>query len=495
MIKKIKKKSAERNVKRKKYFIYTTAGCSCILLLTLILTIFVSRGGNAGGRPLPAGPETALNKPLDLRELVEFRKRDQVLIDELISDPDEKRRGDKALKQWEALWPCYLAWSEQYTMAEGIKIYGPRASAWLNEILWAMIQREDMVHGSTNKWASKPPRERAPKADHWFSLGGLDGDPYDWAAFEEEKGMQILTMSDGEVTEKAKSVLANIQFPFSSGVFKDVEIYVYPSHALFSNKTTKGMYNPAITSDRCYTPVAGDYGKPNVIRVIIAGIENIDKERTVPHELAHAWFRVMQKHGGKGILSAWAKNRAPFIPADVDPESLSDEYKAVGGWGDRVEEVMAEDFADVFFAGESKETMRHSWPKITSPQVLARLMEFFAIHPQTVGELNVQPDLHINPVPRLVRGDNINITGKAKPGREVRASTKFASSSVAIGSDGNFSINISLEGLKKNAKLMEVEMEIPQAGVKHSKYVGETLPVVTVASGDFKLSLAIDPRE
>lgn len=367
-----------KNKEKKNYRLYAAAGGICVLLFALILAIFVFRGGNAGGQPLPPEPGSVLSEPVDLSALADFRKRDQKLIEALLSEKDKERKKDTAVRQLEALAPLYLAWSDQYAKAEGsIKVYGPRAAAWLNEILWAMMQREDILHGLGRNWTSQPPKERAPKADYWACVGGLDGNPYLWSVFEKGRGDDVLRIPESEAREKVISALKGIKYPFSNGVFSGVEIYVLPSHGMFDEDTTFGKCAVGRTTGKGYTPEDNDrfYNGPKQVRVVIAGIENTNKEN-ISHELAHAWFRLMQNHGGKGILVAWAECRKPYVPARIDPENLSDDYKAAGAWGERPEEVMAEDFVYLFASAKQSET-RHEWPEVKDPLVLSRLKRFF----------------------------------------------------------------------------------------------------------------------
>lgn len=358
---------------KKNYWLCVAAGCMCALLVALV---FASR--ESGGQPLPPGPESVIGRPIGFRALVDFRNKDRKAIERLLSEQHEELRKDTALRQLEALVPFYLSWSEQCSVAEGgIKVYGPRASAWLNEILWAMVQREDILHGVGRNWKSQPSRERAPGARYWTTLGGLDGDPYLWSVFIGGDGDKTLEIPEEEAREMVINALKNIKYPFDNMVFSGVEIYVLPSQGMFEfdKNTSYGKCAVGRTTGKGYSPEDMDRFRtgPRQVRVLIAGVDGINKENTLCHELGHAWVRVLQNHGAKGILAAWAEWRKPYIPEGIDTASLDDDYKATGGWNERPEEVLAEDFVRLFGGGKG----RDNWPVVEDLKVQEGLARFF----------------------------------------------------------------------------------------------------------------------
>lgn len=350
------------------------AGGICCLFASVLM--FVSfKKEEFGRQPLPPEPADTIIKPVDFEALMRYRSLDQVAIKKLLSE-DEKHRNEAALKQLETLVPFYLSWANECTVTEGgLKVYGPRAAVWLNEILWSMAQREDILHGYGRYWESRPPKERAPGARYWFSLGGLDGNPYIWSI--EGKTSEI---PEEEARSAVVSALKDIKYPFcnkiGNKIFSGVEMYVLPSAGMFDNSTSAGMCAVGRTTGRGYSPEDVDRLRtgPKQVRILIAGVEGINRENTLCHELGHAWVRVLRNHGAKNVLAAWAEWRKPYIPEGVDPSSFADDYRVTGNWSERPEEVLAEDFVRLFGGGNG----RDNWPRVEDPKTRERLARFFA---------------------------------------------------------------------------------------------------------------------
>ncbi|OPX85775.1 MAG: hypothetical protein A4E53_03370 [Pelotomaculum sp. PtaB.Bin104] len=71
-----------------------------------------------------------------LTELLNYRQKDLEETKRIVAIKDDARRKEEALKQWKMLWPFYQAWKERGGQDyAGIRLYGPVASGWMNEIL------------------------------------------------------------------------------------------------------------------------------------------------------------------------------------------------------------------------------------------------------------------------------------------------------------------------------------------------------------------------
>ncbi len=134
---------------------------------------------------------------------------------------------------------------------------------------------------------------------------------------------------------------------------------------------------------------------------------------------------------------------------------------------------MADDFVDIFSTGKKDVDMRHDWPDINNPQTMAKLANLFEVIPHHQDNSN----LSLKPIPGMIQGETLTLSGTAIPDKKVTASTGYISVSATADSGGNFNIEVPLSGLKRNAG------------------TGENLPGITVTSGRDKVFWFIDPRE
>ncbi|MDI6908147.1 MAG: hypothetical protein QMC81_11770 [Thermoanaerobacterales bacterium] len=434
--------------------------------------------------PAPEEAEGSLTHPSSgpvtgaslFAEWTAFNRRDLDELRRLAAITDDTRRKEEAYKQWRELWTVYLAWKErggEVLEPAGIRVYGPVAAGWMNEILAAMWKRDvfvgggDLTHVLSVREPSLPGGSRPHKGSLWYELVGLNA-PGCWSVMGEDDAER--QVSDREAVGRVRDMLDRSTYPFGRGLFDGAEIHLVPGRMLYQDDDpltdiAKGYariiaHPPYGERGSVYSPEATLWA-PRIVAAWPDGLWGL------PHELGHAWFfrQHFNLRGIKDVYTTWADFRRPAVPATLreKPDKTLDDDEILSGtdseaaWGENPAEALAEDFANMFFPGVMNEENRwhHAWPDIFAPgpensAIRERLREFFLLLPL---DFDVYRSLVLDPLPHLIDPEEtLRVTGHAPAGAKVVIflGDKAINETVA-GPDGRFALDVDPKLLPVNA--------------------------------------------
>lgn len=361
---------------------------------------------------------------------LEYRQNDVNYLKHICDTiTDQKQRNQILLKEWHELYGIYQGWSEKGGLkhTSKISVYGPIASAWLNEMTLSLARREVII-ANMDKQDSKylfdesaPPASEINNQYTSYGLQGLTGEAAtNWYGQTKEYATSKID-SDSVVVNQITNYLNSCTYP-KIQVFRDVEIYCLPAHALIGNGkyvVEADVRARAQVAHRGFTPNAGK----QPIRVLTICPNEVSQ---IGHELGHVWmYKHLDANGLalQNIISTYMGHRYPAAP---EPETVPDAWinddKMLGkigtdmvipAWGDSPVENMAEDFVHLYFPDT------HPWatkyPNIYNSDkyiaVRKKLQEYFSYIPYET--------LYTEDIPKFLNGDQLVIKGEGNPNTDV----------------------------------------------------------------------------
>ncbi len=341
---------------------------------------------------------------------------------------DQKERNQILLKEWHELYGIYQGWSEKGGLkhVSKISVYGPVASAWLNEMTLSLARREVIIINLDKQETkylfdeSAPPTSEINNQYTSYGLQGLTGESVtNWYGQTKEYATSKID-SDSVVVNQVVTYLNSCTYP-KMQIFRNIEIYSLPSDALIGN----GKYDVeadnrarAQVAHHGFTPDAGK----QPIRVLTIWPNKVSQ---IGHELGHVWMFKHYENKGlamENIISTYMGHRYPSAP---EPESVpidwlsddkmlgkTDETMVFPAWGDNPIENMAEDFVHLYFPDT------HPWatnyPNIYNSdnymEIRKKLQEYFSYTPY---------ETLYTKVPKFLNGDKLIIKGEGAPNTDV----------------------------------------------------------------------------
>ena len=435
-----------------------------LIIILLFMLLMVTGCGDSHSLTLPPGPDQvkgsvkntnlqAINPADVLAEAKEFRQKNIDELKKIYNDnPEPAAREKILLEAWKDYYEIYNGWYEnggQTHNKSGIRIYGPVASVWLNEIYLSMARLENLIvdpNATTEQVLLNAPVNFEPEKYNLtdFTFHGLQG-----LCNENEFACNTKTKqkikSDYYAANDVVAMLNACSYPFSKNSFINTEVYLYPAEQFQNQDSSAWGYTACFGLTPCNNlpvRVIIPYSSFLYTDLIIGKVNSLVN---LGHELGHAWVRERYIGYNNNIIKSYLKNRG--IDDSQIPEYLTNDDVAVGntllfsedGKRDQIDydskpvENLAEDFNALFFG----QKFRFNYPDIYGDEknkdVRDRLREYF-----TATE---NYTFIVGNIPKIIFDERYNLKIDTSLGKLYLRSTKGSE-----GEPGAFDMNVPQDG-------------------------------------------------